>query len=166
MTHEKLAGMNIHAQIKAAREKKGWSMLQLAQAVSAAEELKKELSWQTVQQWENGTSAPKRLRLKTVSQVLGVALDGTGPLAAETPRVEQLPPPYAERPAKGISTLSLLNELAQRLANVDPAAREAIGSLLKSMCSTAGDPTVAAGHIATLMGAPGNGRAQQSINSP
>jgi len=49
-------------------------MEQLATEVSQVEGLVKPLSWQTVQQWENGTSAPKRKRLENVAQVLGCSV--------------------------------------------------------------------------------------------
>lgn len=64
--------MDIHQQIKAARERKQWSMERLAKEISSAEGLKKELAWQTVQQWENGTSAPKRTRMGLVKQLLDI----------------------------------------------------------------------------------------------
>lgn len=69
-THEKLVHMSIHEQIKTAREKMGWSMQRLAAEISATESLAKPLSWQTVQQWENGLSAPKRTRMQTVRRLL------------------------------------------------------------------------------------------------
>jgi phage repressor protein C with HTH and peptisase S24 domain len=53
-------------------------MEQLAEKVSEIEGLAKPLSWQTVQQWENGTSAPKRKRLATVAKLLGVNLLAEG----------------------------------------------------------------------------------------
>jgi len=65
--------MSIHENIKSARLAKGWSMEQLAEAIASAEKSAKPLSWQTIQQWENGTTAPKRTRLKTVAEVLGVS---------------------------------------------------------------------------------------------
>jgi phage repressor protein C with HTH and peptisase S24 domain len=60
------AGMSIHARIKQKREALGLSMEKLAELVGVK-------SWQTVQQWEkeDGT-APKRDRLKTVADALGV----------------------------------------------------------------------------------------------
>lgn len=64
--------MDIHQQIKAAREEKGWSMQRLAKEVSDAEGLAKPLTWQTVQQWENGTSAPKRTRMELVRRLLAI----------------------------------------------------------------------------------------------
>lgn len=64
--------MDIHQQIKTARERKQWSMERLAKEISNAEGLKKELAWQTVQQWENGTSAPKRTRIELVKQLLDI----------------------------------------------------------------------------------------------
>lgn len=67
---EKLVLMDIHQQIKQAREQRGWSMERLAKEISDAEGLAKPLSWQTIQQWENGTSAPKRTRMDLVTQLL------------------------------------------------------------------------------------------------
>lgn len=71
---EKLAGMSIHTEIKRRREALGWSHQRLADAVSTAEKLTKTLAWQTVQQWENGVSAPKRTRMPFVAQALGCSL--------------------------------------------------------------------------------------------
>lgn len=73
-THEKLASMPIHDQIKKRREALGWSHQRLADEVSAKEGAKKSLSWQTVQQWENGKSAPKRVRLEHVASALGCSI--------------------------------------------------------------------------------------------
>lgn len=67
--------MDIHRQIKAAREAKGWSMERLAREVSEAEGLAKPLTWQAVQQWENGTSAPKRTRMTLVARLLELDAD-------------------------------------------------------------------------------------------
>jgi phage repressor protein C with HTH and peptisase S24 domain len=63
----KVHGMNIHARIKAAREKKGLSMEQLGDIVGVA--------WQTVQQWENGKTAPKRKRLDNVAAALDTTVE-------------------------------------------------------------------------------------------
>jgi len=54
----------IHARIAALRKGKGLSMQGLAKLVG--------VSYQTVQQWENGKSAPKRTRLERVASILGV----------------------------------------------------------------------------------------------
>ena len=66
----------IHGRIKAARIAKGLSMEQLAELVGIK-------AWQTVQQWENGSTAPSRKRLSTVAETLGVTaeylLNGIGP---------------------------------------------------------------------------------------
>jgi len=51
--------------IKAARDAKGLSMEQVAAAVGVR-------SWQTVQQWENGKTAPSRKRIQKVAEVLGI----------------------------------------------------------------------------------------------
>lgn len=66
--------MDIHTRIKALRTHLNLSHQQLADRISELEELKKPLSWQTVQQWENGKSAPKRSRLAFVAMALGVEL--------------------------------------------------------------------------------------------
>lgn len=47
------------------------SMQDLARAVGEAEGGGRPLSYQTVQQWESGKSAPKRSRLEVVARVLG-----------------------------------------------------------------------------------------------
>lgn len=70
-THEKLAAMSIHEEIKTRRLARGWSHEQLAKAVSKAEGREDApLSWQTVQQWEK-TTAPSRKRLPYVAAALG-----------------------------------------------------------------------------------------------
>lgn len=53
----------IHMRIKALRESLGMSMEDLAAAVGLR-------SWQSVQQWENGKTAPNRSRLGRVAKVL------------------------------------------------------------------------------------------------
>jgi len=58
----------IHERIKAARIAKGFSMEKLAELAGVK-------AWQTVQQWENGGTAPKRKRLEQVADVLGVTVD-------------------------------------------------------------------------------------------
>jgi transcriptional regulator with XRE-family HTH domain len=67
--------MSIHDEIREARKRLGWSMEQLAAEISKAEGLHKPLSWQTVQQWENGASAPKRTRMEIVARLLGLETD-------------------------------------------------------------------------------------------
>ncbi|MYZ41396.1 helix-turn-helix domain-containing protein [Schauerella aestuarii] len=63
-----LARMNtIHTRIKQLRESLQLSMEQLAALVG--------VSWQTVQQWENGKTAPKRLRLEAVANALQTTSD-------------------------------------------------------------------------------------------
>lgn len=53
----------IHERIKKLREKSGLSMEALAALLSLK-------SWQTIQQWENGKTAPKRSRVDDVARVL------------------------------------------------------------------------------------------------
>ena len=55
----------IHQRIKRLREKKELSMEELGLSVG--------VSWQTIQQWENGKTAPKRTRIDKVAEVLGVS---------------------------------------------------------------------------------------------
>lgn len=79
--------MSIHEAIKARREALEWSQTKLADEVSAREGLTKPLAWQTVQQWENGVSAPARKRLPHVASALGLTLEQLTGLASgqETP---------------------------------------------------------------------------------
>lgn len=67
--------MSIHDQIRSRRQAKGWSHTALAEEVSKLEGLKKPLTWQTVQQWENGVSAPSRKRIKFVAEALGCTVN-------------------------------------------------------------------------------------------
>lgn len=67
----------IHQRIKSLRETLGLSMEQLAERVS--------VSWQTVQQWENGKTAPKRARLEAVAQALGTSAEYLAVGQAVTP---------------------------------------------------------------------------------
>jgi len=74
--------MSIHEAIKARRTALGWSQMRLAGEVSKLENLDPPLTYATVQQWENGKSAPKRTRLKFVAQALGCEIgDLTGDAA-------------------------------------------------------------------------------------
>lgn len=92
---ETLPLMSIHDQIKARRLANDWSMDELARRVSEAEGLQKPLNYQTVQQWENGKSAPKRQRLEAVATVLGCTVHdllGMGPGNVESVKVRQSVP--------------------------------------------------------------------------
>lgn len=53
---------NIHSRIYQGRKEKGLSLEQLAEKVG--------VSWQSVQNWENGQSAPKRTRIAAVEKAL------------------------------------------------------------------------------------------------
>jgi transcriptional regulator with XRE-family HTH domain len=53
---------NIHSRIYQARKEKGLSLEQLAEKVG--------VRWQSVQNWENGQSAPKRTRIAAVEKAL------------------------------------------------------------------------------------------------
>lgn len=65
---DNLARMStIHQRIKAKREQGNLSMEALAERVG--------VSWQTVQQWENGKTAPQRKRLDVVAAALGTTVD-------------------------------------------------------------------------------------------
>lgn len=58
--------MTIHQRLKEARIAKKLTMKELARLVGVD-------SYQTIQQWENGKSAPKRDRMEVVAEALGVA---------------------------------------------------------------------------------------------
>jgi len=79
----------IGQRIKRLREEKGLSMQALAKLVKVK-------SWQTIQQWENGSTTPRRSREEPLAQALGISvaeLVGHGtlypssnrPSAAESP---------------------------------------------------------------------------------
>ena len=58
---------NIHDRIRLLRTSKDLSMEALARLVG--------VTWQTIQQWENGSTAPRRTRLQKVADVLGVTIE-------------------------------------------------------------------------------------------
>lgn len=143
--------MNLHEQIKAARKAKDWSQQQLAQAVSEREASGKPLSWQTVQQWENGKSAPKRKRLPIVMQLLGITPihqvvtseapeHPTTSASDNTATYAPMLRPSAPTLAQAVEVLSLhINAIA-------PAEREAARALLSALVATpAIHPTVTEG---------------------
>ena len=58
----------IHTRIKKARLEKKLSMKKLAELIGLR-------SWQTIQQWENGETAPARKRLDKVAEILGESVE-------------------------------------------------------------------------------------------
>lgn len=164
--------MSIHELIKQARINKGWSMERLALEINAVEGKKKPLAWQTIQQWENGNSAPKRLRLATVAQVLGVDFS-SGTLIAATPEASTAvvamspvpsygPPPVPQQP----TLYSIVLSLGAAIAGADAAARQAVGGLLQHMCLHPEQAELTARRIVAVMGVPGNEVPPRSIVSP
>lgn len=126
----------IHELIRSGRERKGWSMERLAAEVSKAEGLKKPLSWQTVQQWENGNSAPRRDRMMTVMEVLGVAPSYPRAVPA---RATEATPYGAKEPETGnvyspeLTALHLLNKAAQGVGGLDRAPMSKRATILAMM---------------------------------
>lgn len=131
---ERLDSMSIHDEIKRRRLALGWSHQKLADEVSAREHLKKPLAWQTVQQWENTASAPKRTRLKHVADALGIdllELYGAPPAAKAAPPsgLDQLQILLLETFAKfesDFDRLEAINQMA-KLLNRAPARRRGRG---------------------------------------
>ena len=85
--------MSIHEAIKTRRLELGWSHERLAEEVSKLEQLPKPLAWQTVQQWENGKSAPQRTRLPYVAKAMNLSLNELQALAAG----QEFPTPLAHQ---------------------------------------------------------------------
>lgn len=71
---------SVHVRIKRLREARSMSMEALAKAIDVA--------WQTVQQWENGKTAPKRARLNAVANALGTTVDYLLTGGASSPQQE------------------------------------------------------------------------------
>lgn len=106
--------MSIHQEIKRRRDELGWSQQQLAAEVSRLEGGSKVLSWQTVQQWENGKSAPKRTRMDVVARALGCTVEEllvVPPSATSTAAPPPPPPGYKDRREVSESDWALLQEL-------------------------------------------------------
>lgn len=116
-SHEKLAPVTIHEAIRNRRTELRMSMQELADAVSASEGLAKNLGWQTVQQWENGKTAPKRTRLEHVAKALKTTPEAL--LRGESAPSGQ--PDDVPRPP-GMSKQAAV--LAWRLSEIGPIARQ------------------------------------------
>lgn len=127
--------MTIHARIKAARTAQGWSMQQLAAEVTQAEGLAKPLTWQAVQQWENGKSAPSRKRLALVASLLNTT---TAALLGDD----------AEEVAVAPAGIDLTPEIVQLLADLQdiPPARRS--RLLDQIHQVAEESREAVAHFA------------------
>lgn len=123
---EKLSRMaTIHERIKKKRLAKGWSMEDFADKITKAEGRAKPLAWQTIQQWENGSSAPNRKRLQlvarlletTVAELLGSrAVAGLSPEAAElAAKIDAIEDPRRREDALEVC-LSFVERITQRTA--------------------------------------------------
>jgi len=153
--HGKLADMSIHEKIRAARERKGWSMEQLAKAVSEAENLAKPLAWQTIQQWERGDSAPKRSRMPIVEKLLDLTPTASVNMdPAPNYAAEDKPNYAAAAPVSLQSTYSLLLQLSSTIEKSHESVRSAVGGLLKYMCEHPGEAEVTARRIVAVLEVP------------
>jgi DNA-binding XRE family transcriptional regulator len=133
---ERLPSVGIHEQIAALRKKKGWSQSDLAAEVSRLEGLKTPLSWQTVQQWENGTSAPKRRRLEFVARALGVRLESL--LGEDPDPLHSAAQQTAGAYAVSLSTEELATQFGVLLASVPDDQREAAAVALAGWAKSGG----------------------------
>lgn len=146
-------------------------MERLAEEVSKAEGLKKALAWQTVQQWENGTSAPKRKRLAVVQQVLGVNLGAVAsqPESEQATRCNESSATYAlnQDAIAGLfsNVYQSLVDLGSVMEKQDVATREATALLIAHLCRRPEDANTLAKRIVALLSVEGNIGAQRSINS-
>lgn len=144
--------MSIHEAIKRARKKKGWSMERLAQEVSTAEKLSKPLSWQTVQQWESGGSAPKRKRMAVVASLLGLNTTTLSEVDSNSLVAHEDSPSYVAAPPIALPSIySITLQLAQMISTADASARGAIGELLRHMCESPEYAEINAKRIAAIL---------------
>lgn len=145
---------NIHQRIKRLREAKGWTRVELGRRIAAAEgHPKTPISYQTVQQWEAETSAPKRKRLEFVAKVFGITASELAHGLPESPQSADL-----RELAECWPHLS--SETRQRV--IREARREAVDTLAKSsetyqklMQSAAKDD-----RVAHKLGTPGKKKTQ------
>lgn len=164
--HGKLAPMSIHEKIRAARERKGWSMEQLAKAVSEAENLSKPLAWQTIQQWERGASAPKRSRMPVVERLLGLTEETSDQDASTPAKVGEEPATYkAAAPVPILSTYSLLLQFAAVVEKSDKSVRSAVGGLIMHMCENPNEAEVTARRIVAILDVPETAAPQKYTGS-
>lgn len=112
----------IHQKIKQLRIDKGLSMEELAAIIG--------VTWQTVQQWENGKTAPSRKRLEKVAEALGVTIfdllqDGLC-LVSERRSAH----PSAQREPKDGELSEFVMGLARRIEKLDAQGKIRILSTL------------------------------------
>lgn len=112
----------IHQKIKQLRTDKGLSMEELGALIG--------VTWQTVQQWENGKTAPSRKRLEKVAEALGVTIfdllqDGLC-LVSERRSAH----PSAQREPKDGELSEFVMGLARRIEKLDAQGKIRILSTL------------------------------------
>ncbi|UOK17051.1 repressor protein [Bordetella phage vB_BaM-IFTN3] len=112
----------IHQRIKQLREQRQLSMEQLAELVG--------VSWQTVQQWENGKTAPKRARLEAVAKALMTTVEYLAMGASSEGRVDssisdaRAPWPFQSIPEDKVRALS-----PTQLSKLEGALALALGQM-------------------------------------
>lgn len=138
--------MSIHEKIKALRKAAKLSQLALAQRVSSHEPSGPPITRQTVEHWENGSTAPKRTRLPAVAAALGTSV---AYLLAATPgdsAAESIPDPIALAQA--------LEVLGQALAcGMSDEQRTEVGTTLLAWAHLKGSDRYR-GKVAALLAKP------------
>ncbi len=121
LTQGKLAGVDIHTRIKTRRTHLKLSFEQLAARVSELEGLAKPLAWQTVQQWENGTTVPRHRRLQHVAAALEIPLEDL--MGTSAPSAKESSDTYAAAswPFQMITRDQIAQLTTQQLAGLEKA---------------------------------------------
>ena len=112
--------------IRMRREVLGWSRQKLGAEVAKREGLGKPLTHSTIQQWENGTTAPKRKRMTIVADLLGIEAHEIVPTSAETST--------APRSTQSFQSLEeCIRRVALALMKADPEQRDVACALLSGL---------------------------------
>ena len=139
--------MTYSARIKAFRESRKLTHQQFADAVG--------VSRGSIQQWENGATAPKRVNQPAVAKFMGISVSE---LMADGHQSGVIPPDYKQNnPLAGESIPSgaininvnrqapqsahdVATALVGLMARVEPGHRDAVASLLSSLARNPADP--------------------------
>lgn len=108
----------IHARIHKKRLAANLSMKQLAEAVGLR-------SWQTVQQWENGKTAPNRGRIEKVASALNTTV-GYLQSGSDTPIAEAVHYKHSRKLVQGVCDIAeTINDIGLRklIAHAEDVAR-------------------------------------------
>ena len=122
--------MSIHKTIADGRKRLGMTPAQFGNALGVTRG--------AVQQWENGSTAPKRTMQPAVAKLLGISVSELigSPTVQDAQGTSVAPPTHSSTPAGFAQAVSVL---AASLAEVDEATRRRVMGVLNDLAADPGD---------------------------